>query len=160
MTPRGSSTERKRGEVTSAGAMQAPVRWGAQAGETLLLFAVLLVGGAAVGAASPQERATPARPDDAVTVADAARELETQLQQEPGNAKLHVLLGLARMREDDDRRALESFMRAVELAPDSAEARNWLGVALVAQSDLPRGIAVLRIELDGLPQFGDPARQV
>src|SRR4051794_37780536 len=59
----------------------------------------------AIGAVTGQ-RAPATRSNHPVTAAQAAEEIEQQLQKEPRNAKLHVLLGMAYMREGQGRRAL------------------------------------------------------
>ena len=115
----------------------------------------LLLGAAAFGTVlEAQEPAPTAQSAETATVADAVRELESQLQKEPGNPKLHLLLGLAHMRNDDGERAVEAFRRAVDLAPESAEAHNWLGVALSDRADLPGAIAALRKAVALDPKHG------
>jgi len=50
-----------------------------------------------------------------------------------------VALGLAYWDKNDYPHALESFQRAVKVGPTSAEAHNWLGVALLEKADFARG---------------------
>ena len=92
----------------------------------LLVLLLVAAGPARHGRAAARHRPAPKTGDRR----QAAQELEKQLQKDPSNPKLHVLLGLAYMRQDDYPRALDAFQRAVEVAPASAEAHNWLGVAL------------------------------
>src|SRR5215213_4766735 len=57
-------------------------------------------------------------------------ELESAVTRSPRDPKPLVILGLAYLDTNDDARALDAFQRAVQVGPRSAEAHNWLGVAL------------------------------
>ena len=61
-------------------------------------------------------------------------ELEALTARNPDDPKGWVLLGLAYLDRNEIRAALEAFQRAVKTGPQSAEAHNWLGVALAAKS--------------------------
>ena len=52
------------------------------------------------------------------------------------NAALRIELGVAYLRTEEYDKALAELRIAVKLAPSSAEAHNWLGVALAAKADL------------------------
>src|SRR5215813_6625467 len=67
-------------------------------------------------------------------------QLESALKNDPKNPKLYVSLGLAYWDKNDYPRALEAFQQAVKIGPGSAEAHNWLGVALMGKADLPGAI--------------------
>jgi cytochrome c-type biogenesis protein CcmH/NrfG len=58
-------------------------------------------------------------------------QLESEIKRDPNNPRLHVALGLAYWDRNDYPHALEAFQRAVKVGPSSAEAHNWLGVALL-----------------------------
>jgi len=81
-------------------------------------------------------------------------QLEAAVREHPDDPARLVDLGLGYWHRDDFPRALETFRRAVEVSPGSADAHNWLGVALSGKSDLPGAIAEFRkaIELD--PEYG------
>ena len=55
---------------------------------------------------------------------------------------------------NDYPQALEVFQKAVKVGPRSAEAHNWLGVALAAKSDLPGAIAAFRKAIALDPKYG------
>ena len=67
-------------------------------------------------------------------------QIEDELKQHPGSSKLHVALGLAFWDRNDNQHAFEAFQTAVKLGPTSAEAHNWLGVAILEKviSQVPR----------------------
>jgi len=118
----------------------------------MMLTLLLLI--AAAQAPAPTNRtsaqgASQARPSAPVALA----ELESLTARNPTDPKGWVLLGLAYL-DRNDPRALETFQRAVKVGPDSAEAHNWLGVALATKSDLPGAILEFRkaVELD--PKYG------
>ena len=50
--------------------------------------------------------------------------------------------------------ALDAFQHAVKVGPQSAEAHNWLGVALAEKADLPAAIAEFRKAVALDPQYG------
>ena len=80
-------------------------------------------------------------------------DLETAVERHPGDPRLLVILGVAYLDRNDDVRALETFQRAVKAAPESAEAHNWLGVALAAKEDVAACGG-------GVPQSGRPRSAV
>ena len=62
--------------------------------------------------------------------ADPVPQLEQALAKNPDDPKVNVALGVAYLDRGDPARALEKLRHAVKVAPDSAEAHNWLGVVL------------------------------
>ena len=74
-------------------------------------------------------------------------QIEAAIQRDPGNPKLHVTLGLAYWDRNDYPHALEAFQQAVKVGPNSAEAHNWLAVALMGKADLPGAVAELKSAL-------------
>src|SRR5207302_194252 len=64
-------------------------------------------------------------------------QIQDEIKQHPDSPKLYVALGLAYWDRNDFSHALEAFQHAVKLAPTSAEAHNWLGVATLQRGDLP-----------------------
>ena len=65
-----------------------------------------------------------------------------------------MILGLAYLDTNDYARALDAFQRAVQVGPQSAEAHNWLGVALSSKADLPGAIAEFRKAVALDPEYG------
>ena len=76
--------------------------------------------------------------------ADRVPEMEAAVAKTPGDPKVNVALALAYFERGDHARALERLQHAAKVAPQSAEAHNWLGVVLLDRSDFPRGITALR----------------
>ena len=95
----------------------------------------------AAAAALPRERrrssAEPPTPAD-VGELEALDDAQSRRSQGMGAARPGVL------DRNDYPRALDAFQRAVKAGPESAEAHNWLGVALAEKSDLPGAIAEFR----------------
>ena len=60
-------------------------------------------------------------------------QIESQIRNDPNNPHLQVTLGLAYWDKNDYPHAFEAFQRAVKIGPTSAEAHNWLGVALMTE---------------------------
>src|SRR5258708_11076727 len=79
----------------------------------------------------------PARAQKVEKAPPSISQIEAAIQRDPGNPKLHVTLGLAYWDRNDYSHALEPFQHAVKVGPDSAEAHNRLGVALIWKADLP-----------------------
>src|SRR5688500_8636229 len=103
---------------------------------------VVLILGSAVATDGAQQPPAPAQSPGTSSV--PVSELETAVEKNPGDPKPLVLLGLAYWDQNDYSRALAIFERAVKVGPRSAEAHNWLGVALSGKADLPGAIAAFR----------------
>src|ERR1700758_1638829 len=67
---------------------------------------------------------------DAGKYAEATAQLEALLPYAPKSFEIHELLGLAYAAQSQDAKALEHFRTAVQLKPDSAEARTNLATSL------------------------------
>ena len=74
--------------------------------------------------------ATPAVSQKAERTSASLSELELAVKLHPLDPKPRVTLGLAYWDRNDYAHALETFRQAVKVGPNSAEAHNWLGVAL------------------------------
>src|SRR5262249_18534146 len=93
----------------------------------LALYILVLVGTAAPVFAQEPEK----------TVPPEIAKVEAAVQRNPFAVELRLQLGVAYMDKNDFSHATEVLQEAVRLAPTSAEAHNWLGVALMGKSDLP-----------------------
>ena len=71
-------------------------------------------------------------------------QIESEIKSDPNNPRLFVALGLDYWDKNDYPHALEAFQHAVKVGPSSAEAHNWLGVALMEKADLPGATAEFR----------------
>ena len=71
-------------------------------------------------------------------------QLQDQVAKNPNDARLYIALGLAHWQRHDFQHALEAFQHAVKLDPHSADAHNWLGVALLENGDFDASIAEFR----------------
>ena len=71
--------------------------------------------------------------------ADPVPQMEQALAKNPNDPKVNIALGVAYLERGENARALERLQHAVKVAPDSAEAHNWLGVALLDRADFPQG---------------------
>ena len=80
--------------------------------------------------------ATPAVSQKAERTSASLSELELAVKLHPLDPKPRVTLGLAYWDRNDYAHALETFRQAVKVGPNSAEAHNWLGVALMGKADL------------------------
>ena len=86
-------------------------------------------------------------------------EIEASIKREPNNPKLLVALGLAYWDHNDYSHALEAFQRAVKVGPSSAEAHNWLGVAIMEKADLTGAIAEFKKAVDILSGLWEKVRE-
>src|SRR5262245_4148353 len=97
--------------------------------QLVLVGFVGLVAGAGILAAPHAPAAQPTR-ENAAKLPVSLREIEAALARDPKNPSLHVALGLFHWDRNDYPKALAAFQHAVKVDPSSAEAHNWLGVAL------------------------------
>jgi Flp pilus assembly protein TadD len=74
------------------------------------------------------------------------------LPAQTANSEVHLQRGIAYLQNGDER-AVEELRRAVEVAPSSAEAHNWLGVAYASKVDLQDAISEFRQALRLDPNF-------
>ena len=63
--------------------------------------------------------------------ADPVPQMEQALKKNPNDPKVNIALGVAYLERGENARALERLQHAVKVAPDSAEAHNWLGVVFL-----------------------------
>src|ERR1700736_3863676 len=68
---------------------------------------------------------------------ESVGQLERDIKQHPDSAKLYVSLGEAFLDRSDYSHAIDALRHAVKLNPASAEAHNWLGVAMSQNGDFP-----------------------
>ena len=110
---------------------------------TVAACAVVLLGTVAVARGAQESAGTaPARVvAQTKPSADPVPQLEQALAKSPDDPKANVALGIAYLESGQQARALERMRHAVKVAPNSAEAHNWLGVVLLDRSDFPQGIA-------------------
>ena len=69
--------------------------------------------------------------------AQSIPQLQAAVRRDPVNPDLCIQLGLAYWQINDDADALQAFQKCAEVNPQSAEAHNWLGTALMKKSDFP-----------------------
>ena len=79
-------------------------------------------------------------------------DIDKALELDPNLAQGHAVLGLISADLGRPEVAIASLQRAVQLNPNSLDARNWLALSLVGSADFRGGLAQLRalIELDPL----------
>ena len=104
------------------------------------LAVLLSATGAAVKAQDPAHR--PGAPAAQTKLASAPEysvpQLEQALAKTPDDPKVNVALGVAYLQRGDHPRALERFRHAVKVAPDFADAHNWLGFARIRLTPVGR----------------------
>lgn len=68
---------------------------------------------------------------------------EESVEAKPDLAKSHILLGYLYLNSDDADNALKSFEKALELEPDSNDAKTGKGGALVSKGEIDSAILIL-----------------
>lgn len=74
---------------------------------------------------------------------EAAALYQQLLADEPGNADLHLGLGIARLHQSQAQAAVEALLEAVRLQPDSVEAYNHLALAFDLGGNCPGALHTL-----------------
>jgi tetratricopeptide (TPR) repeat protein len=69
--------------------------------------------------------------------------VEQSVEAKPDMAKSHILLGFLYLKDDDADNALKSFGKALELEPDSNDAKTGKGGALIAKGEIEGAIPIL-----------------
>lgn len=87
--------------------------------------------------------------------AEAARLLETEVANNPGDPRAHLVLGIARTLLEDRAGAEPEFRRAIAIDANYVEARNELGLLLRDSGRLPEAIVELRAAVTARPDFHD-----
>ena len=80
-------------------------------------------------------------------------EIQSSLRRDPANPKLYIKLGQGYWNGGDYQQAFEAFKKAVQLAPGSAEAHNWMGAFLMGQGNLPDATSELRKAVSLDPKY-------
>ena len=104
-------------------------------------LAALLLPAVLPGVAQPAKQTPP-----------TLQQLEQEVRRHP-TPKLYVTLGLAYWDHNDYPRALEAFKAAVKAGPASAEAHNWLGVAVLRTGNFAAAIGEFRKAISLDPKY-------
>lgn len=123
----------------------------ARAGLISILLAVASSAKPSLSAGNPaQDKETPGT--SSLTQKQAA------IQREPQNAKLYIKLGQAYWNSADYQSAFETFKQALNLAPISADAHNWMGAFLMGRGNLPDSISELGKAVSLDPKYASKSR--
>lgn len=83
------------------------------------------------------------------------KELETQLQNNPGDYVLIMKLGHAYLENQQFAKAVEIFRKAVQLKPQEAEPQVDLGIALRQNRQIDEALAALNRATKSFPEYGE-----